>query len=65
LPPALEWATIPRCHFPAVRGPAIPKRTRTVCRGEVLAPPRATIRRLKKDELEPAFHSLFTPVEIA
>ena len=30
LPPALEWATIPRCHFPAVRGPAIPKRTRTV-----------------------------------
>ena len=65
LPPALEWATIPRCHFPAVRGPAIPKRTRTVCRGEVLAPPRARIRRLKKDELEPAFHSLFTPVEIA
>src|ERR1700737_3809905 len=28
LPPALEWATIPRCHSPAVRGPAIPKRTR-------------------------------------
>jgi hypothetical protein len=51
LPPALEWATIPRCHFPVLRGPAIPKRTRTVCRGELLALPRARTRRLKKDEL--------------
>jgi hypothetical protein len=51
LPPAPEWATIPRCHFPVLRGPAIPKRTRTVCRGELLALPRARIRRLKKDEL--------------
>jgi hypothetical protein len=25
LPLACEWARIPRCHFPAVRGPAIPK----------------------------------------
>src|SRR6202051_5318206 len=36
-----------------------------VWRGEVLATSRARIRRLKKDESKPAFHSLCTSVEIA
>jgi hypothetical protein len=65
LPPAFGWATIPRCHFPAVRGPAIPKEDADGfagandwhCRGQ-------RIRSLKKDESRPAFHSFYTSVEI-
>jgi hypothetical protein len=41
------------------------KEDATACRGEVLALSRARIRRLKKDESKPAFHRLFTSVEIA